>query len=110
MPAGGVEVREYEPGFLEGLLGPSVACRYLCAYLDALEVRSLVLESHYVDRHFLADFSAYYSRSFNAPPPFCKRLSLFTQDARRLTEILSSAFGSVEARDQRQLDLQVDDN
>jgi len=69
-----------------------------------------VLESHYVDRHFLADFSAYYSRSFNAPPPFCKRLSLFTQDARRLTEILSSAFGSVEARDQRQLDLQVDDN
>jgi hypothetical protein len=69
---------------------------YLAKYLahPSLSARSMVIEGHYVDRHFLDDFARYYARSFNAPEPFCSRVHFFSlkkdEVSARLGEALES--------------------
>jgi hypothetical protein len=58
-------------------LGERPSARYLGAYLEELGVTTVLEEDHYVDRHFVEDFAAYYARSFNAPEPYCGRLHFF---------------------------------
>ncbi len=72
-----LEACAFSPDALRALLGRSTAVEYLAEYLTALGVTSILIEPHYVDRHYLDDFARYYSRSFRAPVPHCERLHFF---------------------------------
>lgn len=50
---------------------------YLRDYLLHLRAGVILHEEHYVDRHFLDDFTEYYARSFDAPIPSCSRYHFF---------------------------------
>lgn len=81
-------------GHVQGYVRPSV--QYLAGYLEELGVHGVVVEEHYVDRHYLDDFTSYYSRSFNAPTSSCGRLHFFQLGAGELEAALGSAFGEAE--------------
>lgn len=51
---------------------------YLSGYLTSLNAGSLVVESHYVDRHYLEEYSAYYSKSLVQRPSTCARVHVFS--------------------------------
>jgi hypothetical protein len=55
------------------------AVEYLTAYLTELSAKSVLVEGHYVDRHYLDDFSSYYARSFRAPSSSCQRFHFFEE-------------------------------
>lgn len=98
MVAGGVSVRRYSRLALHRLVGDGTAQQYLAGYLRELGVQSFVVESHYVDRHYLADYSAYYSRSFDAPPAHCRRAHFFSIPARAIQRLFARAYRSNKAR------------
>src|SRR5258705_6116095 len=58
---------------------PPVQLTYLSAYLSALGCRTVVMESHYVDRDYIDDMSLLYSRSLRAYQNYCGRLHFFTE-------------------------------
>lgn len=51
---------------------------YLDNYLKNLEVKTVVLETDYVDRHYLEDYSEYYARCFQSLPKKCVRMHFFS--------------------------------
>lgn len=53
---------------------------YLKNYLNKLQVRTVVFESEYIDRHYLEDYSEYYARCFQSIPKTCARLHFFTTE------------------------------
>jgi hypothetical protein len=84
--------------FLHQLFGPSAATLYLQDYLSHLRATVVLVETHYVDRHFLDDFTHYYARSFRPPTPWCARVHFFrTHSAIGLKEIFGRAYASVSA-------------
>lgn len=94
-----MDVEPYSTDLLRKEFGDSAARHYLVSYLGDLKASSVVIESHYVDRHYLADFSAYYSRSFNAPKPHCRRLHFFSSTPEEVSEHLASAYEGRAERD-----------
>ncbi|MCC7492455.1 MAG: hypothetical protein IT204_08925 [Fimbriimonadaceae bacterium] len=62
------------------LASPLPQVANLAAYLEALGATSIVAESHYIDRHYLEEFSRFYSRRLLAPPNYCRRLHFFDLD------------------------------
>lgn len=78
---------------------------YLRAYLKKLGAATIVREEHYVDRHFLSDFAQYYSRSFRAPPPYCRRLHYFAISPAETRELLQQAYQSEDSRAQVESEL-----
>lgn len=66
---------------------------YLCSYLevDHIGVKTVVVESEYVDRHYLEDYSEYYARCFPYHPRKCSRLHFFSSsfDEDRFVEALN---------------------
>lgn len=50
---------------------------YLGQFLEALGAMSLLVESHYIDRHFVEEFSSYYSRSLLSTGNSCARIHVF---------------------------------
>ena len=66
-----------------GLVGtdwPPLQMTYMGIYLDSLGCRTIVHERHYIDRHYIADFSLFYSRSLRAYPNYCQRLHFFSSE------------------------------
>lgn len=61
-----------------GEVGDKAHLAYLDNYLKALNVETVVLESEYIDRHYLEDYSEYYARCFQPLPKNCARLHFFT--------------------------------
>ncbi len=53
--------------------------KYLDDYLSDPEMKcgTIVVEPHYIDKHFIEDFAAFYSRSLESIPNYCKRLHFF---------------------------------
>lgn len=98
MLAGGLSVRRYSRPALRRLVGHGTAQQYLAGYLRELGVQGLVVESHYVDRHYLADYSAYYSRSFDAPPAHCRRVHFFSVPIAKINRLFSRAYKSGKGR------------
>ena len=70
---------------LQAELGNDQSAKYLYNYLSKLGAHSMVVESHYVDRHYLDDFSGCYSKNFNTPPAHTRRLHFF-HTPRKVTE------------------------
>ena len=74
---------------------------YLAAHLLSLGASTLVVESHYIDRHYIEEVGLYYSRCLSFGRNACARLHAFraladgTQlhDGARLDELLSQAVG-----------------
>ncbi len=67
---------------------------YLGKYLEAqLGASTLVVESHYIDRNFMEEFSIFYSKCLSPTPNFCTRIHVFSQafTAGQLTADLVSA-------------------
>lgn len=57
---------------------PPTQITYLGKYLQQLQCRTIVLESHYVDRDYIEDMALYYARSLRSPANYCQRLHFFT--------------------------------
>ena len=53
---------------------------YMGIYLDSLGCRTIVHERHYIDRHYIDDFSLFYSRSLRDYPNSCQRLHFFASE------------------------------
>jgi hypothetical protein len=77
----------------EGSSGTQV--EYLARYCTWLKIKTVVVEKHYIDRHYLDEFAFYYCRSLSPPPNFVQRFHVFTtpfDDAalkRRMAEVAS---------------------
>lgn len=54
---------------------------YLNGYLVNEEAKTIVIESQYVDRHFLEDYSNYHVRSFSDYGKLCTRIHFFDKKA-----------------------------
>lgn len=54
--------------------------QYLNNYLtaDHIKCQTLVIETEYIDRHYLEDYSAYYARCFTTHPRKCSRIHFFS--------------------------------
>ena len=66
-----------------GLIGtewPPPQTTYLGIYLDSLGCKTVVHERHYIDRHYIEDFSLFYSRSLRNYPNYCQRLHFFSSE------------------------------
>lgn len=66
------------PGLIEDTWPPTQLA-YLGVYLSALECRTVVIESHYIDRDYINDLALFYSRSLRDYPNFCYRLHFFRE-------------------------------
>jgi hypothetical protein len=75
---------------LVGELGPGLAVEYLHDYLHVLGARSFAVERHYIDRHFLEEYTQYYARSFVPPVQHCERLHFFSSSREELETLLGS--------------------
>lgn len=64
-------------GLIEGEW-PPVQLSYLGSYLDSLGCKTIIIEEHYVDRDYINDVAAFYSRSLRDYPNYCRRLHFFT--------------------------------
>lgn len=51
---------------------------YLAGLLQELDARTMVVEHHYIDRHFMEESASYYSRCLVHKPNSCARLHFFT--------------------------------
>lgn len=54
--------------------------QYICGYLevDHINCKTIVVESDYIERHYLEDYAEYYARCFPAHPRKCSRLHFFS--------------------------------
>jgi hypothetical protein len=62
---------------------------YIEEYLKRLDCQTSLLESHYIDRHYMEDHSIFYSRSFFPFENFCRRVHYFSSppdDVKKMLE------------------------
>ncbi|MEZ4451481.1 MAG: hypothetical protein R3B09_18570 [Nannocystaceae bacterium] len=71
----------------------SAPVEYLWTYLHELGARTCLREAEYVDRHYLSDFSVYYSRSFRTPSPKCRRIHYFSLEKSQLNTLIEQMYG-----------------
>ena len=67
-----------EPRGQVGIEWPPLQMKYMGVYLDSLGCRTIIHERHYIDRHYIDDFSLFYARSLRDYPNFCQRLHFFS--------------------------------
>lgn len=92
------EVVEYSEEYLRKHLGDSHSVDYLRDYLRDIKAATIVLEGRYVDRHYLSDFSTYYSRSFSAPVTQCRRLHFFKSALAATRSAFDTAYKDRDSR------------
>jgi hypothetical protein len=84
---------------------PRVAAYYqlafVAAHVDAQRARSIAVESEYIDRDFMEDFSIFYSRNLVDYPNFCTRLHFFSTSVEE-TERELKAIGGGTFADKRE--------
>ena len=66
---------------------------YLMYYLADLGAKTVLVEPHYFDRDYLAEFSAFYSVSTKGYPNVCKRLHFFSESLTRKTLVSALSNG-----------------
>jgi hypothetical protein len=78
--------------------------RYLARYCAWLKAKTVVVEQHYIDRHYLDEFAFYYCRSLSPPPNHVCRFHLFDKAfdlaalRKRMKEVAGTR-GSIESGD-----------
>ena len=63
-----------------GAYWPPRQMTYIGLYLGSLHCKTIVHERHYIDRHYIDDFSLFYSRSLRDYPNSCQRLHFFASE------------------------------
>lgn len=110
MPAGSLEIVPFDPDSLSGAYfeveTPSRA--YLYDYLSALNATAVIVEGHYIDRHYLDEYAEYYARSFHPPTStWCQRLHFFEGISDHdLEEKLAQAYESVDQAERIERELE----
>jgi hypothetical protein len=92
----GVKLVDFSESVIEELFGTSAASHYLSDYLQELSAKTILVEPHYVDRHYIDEFANYYSRSFHAPSAHCSRLHFFKAEKSVVSQSLIKAFAGSE--------------
>lgn len=59
---------------------PPIQATYLGEYLRGVSCRTIVLESHYIDRDYIEDVAILYARSLRWCPNSCQRLHFFSTE------------------------------
>ncbi len=80
-----------ESKFLEEC-GNSIPARYIASYLKDLQAKTVILETDYVDRHYLSDYQEYYSLSFSSPKSHCKRIHIFSEEIDSVQKEMEKSF------------------
>ncbi len=72
---------------------PASQTQFLAEHLRRLGAKSLLVESHYVDRHFIEEYALYYSRCLVQPRNVCTRIHAFSLelDQRSIENYLEEA-------------------
>jgi hypothetical protein len=80
----------------------NVQFSYLCRFLNNRNCLSFVVEEPYIDRDYMDDFSAFYSRCHRYYPNYCQRFHFFRKEANRLglRQILAEISTTPESTDQ----------
>ncbi|HLM42609.1 MAG TPA: hypothetical protein VK458_02025 [Myxococcaceae bacterium] len=80
---------------------PGEQVSYLQRYASRLGARTLVIEEHYVDRHFTEEFSLYYARCLKPPSSVCQRIHFFAHELTngQLDALLKRACESVAGKE-----------
>jgi hypothetical protein len=101
-PADLAKIFERPPG-LEDSHWPPTQMVYLGKYLNQLGCKTIVIESHYIDRDYISDVALFYSRSLRGYDNFCHRLHFFKEpfDQSRWTELVVHGGGADDGSDQR---------
>lgn len=75
---------------------------YLARYCEMLGAKTIVTESHYIDRHYVDEFASYYSRKVSSPSNITRRVHIFSHefDEERLTECFLKGVESCQAREE----------
>ena len=95
-------VVSYAQALIIERFGSNPAVRYLDSYLADLKATSVLIETKYVDRHFLDDYAEHYARTFSPPPPHCERWHFFAgTTAGTLATRLRRGLRSCKARKQQ---------
>lgn len=74
-------------------IGAKIQKTYFQDYFNALDAKTLVIETEYIDHDFLEDYSAYYVRCFQPPGRNTARFHFFSTafDANEFSALLSGA-------------------
>ena len=75
---------------------PFQQLQYIHDYVGKLGCHTVVLEPHYIDRHYIEDHSVLYSRNFTSPENYCRRLHFFSIPQAELREEITQIL--IEAR------------
>jgi len=72
---------------------PPIQVSYLDNYIAVLGCKTIIEETHYVDRDYIADLSLFYGKSLRNYPNFCRRLHFFDEaiDIRRWRRLVAAA-------------------
>ncbi len=66
-------------------------------YVGELGCSTVVIEERYIDRDYMEDYSVFYSRNFEAPENYCRRLSFFSCTGEELKGRIQDIFEKVAA-------------
>src|ERR1700683_3928535 len=72
---------------------PPIQVSYLDNYVTVLGCKTIIEETHYVDRDYIADLALFYGKSLRNYPNFCRRLHFFDEviDLRRWRRLVAAA-------------------
>ena len=59
---------------------PNRQTDYLAHYLDCLGAKTILIEQHYIDRHFIEEVGLYYSKCLTPYPNSCARIHAFAEE------------------------------
>lgn len=86
--------REFQApsGWVEGTWPPT-QLRYFGEYLTQLKCKTILLETHYIDRDYIYDTATFYARNLRSYPNYCQRLHFFCEafDEARWRSLLRNA-------------------
>lgn len=65
-------------GWVEGTWLPT-QLRYFGEYLAQLQCKTILVETHYIDRDYIYDMASFYARNLRSYPNYCQRLHFFCE-------------------------------
>jgi hypothetical protein len=83
-------------GFKSNLWKPSDQIQYLDSYLNQLAAKTIIVEHHYIDRHFMDEYKRYYATCFTNIGNSCIRLHVFKKEITQ--DVLNRAIRNPNSR------------
>lgn len=96
----GIKYLDFSPIVLTETLGlsrppflpsdPFRQLNFIHDHVDALGCKTIILEPHYIDRHYIEDHSIFYSRNFTPLRNYCQRLHFFNMTKSQVKKKITS--------------------